>query len=157
MHFSAGRQLVSSQWRQCMTTSPVCFVRMCWAGRRAGTMRWSIRLEGRATADSRWHRQRQVFGAVWPWRNSVTLNCAPMDGAPRHARRGKPALMKSISTSMLSQATTHKTGSEAVAAATGAPERCVASRSSVDYVARAVRGEPRGRKSGAGPKAANPG
>ena len=49
-----------------------------------------------------------------------------------------------------------KTGSEAVAAATGGPGRCVASRSSADYAARGERGDPRGRKSGAGPGATNP-
>ena len=135
---------------------PVCFVRMCWAGRQAGAMRWSIRLEGGATADCRWRRQRQVFGAVWPWRNSVTLSCARMHGAQGHARHGKPALMKSISTSMLSPETIRRKDSEAVAAAAGAPERCAASRSSADYAARGVRGDPRGRKSGAGPGATNP-
>jgi len=36
------------------------------------TARSSRRAKGRG------HRQRQVFGAVWPWRNSVTLNCAPV-------------------------------------------------------------------------------
>ena len=29
----------------------------------------------------------EVFGAVWLWRNSVTLNCALMDGAPNRARQ----------------------------------------------------------------------
>ena len=35
-----------------------------------------------------------VFGAVWPSRNSVTLNGALMNGAPSHALQGKPALMR---------------------------------------------------------------
>jgi hypothetical protein len=65
-------------------------------------------------------------------------------------------LMKLISMPTLSPETTRKKGNEAVAAATGAPERCAASQSSADYVARGVRGDPRGRKSGAGPRAANP-
>jgi len=53
--------------------------------------------------------------------------------------------MKLISMPTLSPETTRKKGSEAVAAVTGAPKRCVASRSSADYVARGVRGDPRGR------------
>ena len=57
-------------------------------GRKAGRyMRWSIRLAGGATADCRWCRQKQVFGAAWPWRNSVRLSCARMDGAQGHASR----------------------------------------------------------------------
>jgi hypothetical protein len=61
----------------------------------------------------------------------------------------------SISTPILSPGTIRKKGSEAVAAATGAPVRCAASRSRSDYAARGERGDPRGRKSGAGPVAAN--
>jgi hypothetical protein len=48
-------------------------------------------LEGRATADCRRRPQKQVFGAAWPWRNSVRLSCARMHGVPGHARHGKPA------------------------------------------------------------------
>jgi hypothetical protein len=55
----------------------------------------------------------------------------------------------------ISLETTRKKGSKAVAAASGAPERCVASRASADYAARGVCGDPRGRKSGAGPGATN--
>jgi hypothetical protein len=86
---------------------------------------------------------------------SAKSSCVLTRGTPSHAPRSRPALMKSISTQTLSPAMIRKRGSEAIAAATGAPERCVASRSSRDYVARGVRGDPRGRKSGAGPRAAN--
>jgi len=95
-------------------------------------------------------------GAALPWRNSAKSSCAWTHGTRSHALRGKPALMKLISRPTLSPETTRKKGSEAVAAATGAPERCAASRSSADYVARGVRGDPRGRKSGTGPRATNP-
>jgi hypothetical protein len=49
-----------------------------------------------------------------------------------------------------------RTDSEAVAAAADAPERYAASRWSGDYAALGVRGEPRGRKSGADLETANP-
>jgi hypothetical protein len=65
-------------------------------------------------------------------------------------------LMKPISMPTFSPETIRKKGSEAVASARGAPGRCVASRSSADYVARGVRGDPRGRKCGAGLVATNP-
>ena len=52
--------------------------------------------------------------------------------------------------------TTHKRDSAVVAAATDGPERCATSRSSRDYAVRGGPGDPRGRKSGAGPEAANP-
>jgi hypothetical protein len=69
---------------------------------------------------------------------------------------GKLVLMKSISTSTLSRRKIRNKGSEGVAAATGAPRRCAASRSSADYGARGVRGDPRGWKSGTGLGATNP-
>jgi hypothetical protein len=49
-----------------------------------------------------------------------------------------------------------KRDSDAVAAITGVRARCVSLRSSADYVVRGVRGEPRGRKSGAGRGGMNP-
>jgi len=101
-------------------------------------------------------------GRVGGWRclaverlSQVKL-CADAWHTELRSPHGKPALMKLISMPTLSPETIRKKGSEAVAAATGAPERCAASRSSADYVARGVRGDPRGRKSGAGPRAANP-
>src|ERR1700676_5469400 len=47
-------------------------------------------------------------------------------------------------------------GNAAGLAAAGAPGQFVASRSSGDYAARGVRGDPRGRKFGTGPGATNP-
>jgi hypothetical protein len=73
-----------------------------------------------------------------------------------HTLRGKLASMKSISPWTLSRKKIRSRGSAAVAAAKGAPARCVASRSSADYAARDGPGDPRGRKSGAGLRAANP-
>jgi hypothetical protein len=64
-------------------------------------------------------------------------------------------LMKSISIPTLSPARIRKRGSEAIAAATGVREPDELLRSSVDYVAPGVRGDPRGRKCGAGPRTAN--
>jgi hypothetical protein len=64
--------------------------------------------------------------------------------------------MKSISIATLSPAMIRKKGSEAIGAAAGVREPGESLRSSVDYVAPGVRGDPRGRKCGAGPRAANP-
>ena len=75
------------------------------------------------------------------------------DGWRSEPRSRRPALMKSISTRTLNPETTRRTDSEATAAAADAPERCAMSRSNADY---AARGEPRGRKSGAGPGSTNP-
>ena len=77
-------------------------------------------------------------------------------GAPKHFHTGKIASRKSPSMAALSRETTHRTGSEAVAAATGAPARCAAWQSSVGYAARDGPGDPRGWKSAAGPEATNP-
>src|ERR1700740_2813582 len=52
-------------------------------------------------------------------------------------------------------AESRRTDNEATAEATGARSRCGEWRSSADYVVRGGRGEPRGRKSGAGPGADN--
>jgi hypothetical protein len=49
-----------------------------------------------------------------------------------------------------------KRGSEATAAISGAPEPGELWQSIAGYVARGVRGDPRGRKPGAGPEATNP-
>ena len=137
-------------WRQSMTACPVCFVRMCWVGRQAGSMRWSIRLEGGATADCRWRPQKQVFGVAWSWRSSVRLSCALTHGVPAHARHGKPASMRWISIRTLSPKTNHRKDGEAVAAAAGAPERYAASRWNADYAALGV-GHERSRKPAAYP------
>ena len=87
--------------------------------------------------------------------SSVKLVEGSWRTAPNHARPPR-ASWKSILTPRITLSAIRKKGSEAVAAATGAPEQCVASRSSADYVARGVRDDPRGWKSGAGSRAANP-
>src|SRR5580658_6657706 len=80
-----------------------------------------------------------------------------MPGARRRIIRAQPhAWPKPISMPRIIRSAIRKTGTEAVAAAVDAPERYAASRWSVDYAALGVRGEPRGRKSGAGPGATNP-
>ena len=62
-----------------------------------------------------------MSGAAWPWRNSAKSSCALARGTPSHAPRVKLALMKSISMPTLSRKKIRSRGSEAVAAATGAP------------------------------------
>ncbi len=116
----------------------------------------AISSEGRVILSGHWYPRAAVSGVASPWSDSAKSSGARTHGTPSHAPKSRPALMKSISTSMLSPETTRKKGSEAVAAAAGAPERCAASRSSADYAARGVRGDPRGRKSGAGAGATNP-
>jgi hypothetical protein len=131
------------------------FALMLGGESQAACMSSAISSEEVVIVSSRWLQKGEVFGVAWLWRNSAKSSCVLTRGTPSHAPRSRPALMKSISTQTLSPAMIRKRGSEAIAAATGAPERCVASRSSRDYVARGVRGDPRGRKSGAGPRAAN--
>src|SRR5713226_7560625 len=114
-------------------------------GRKSGCICSAISLEEVAIVACRWRQEEWVAGVASPWRDSAKSSCARTHGTPSHAPRGKPALMKLISMPTLSPETTRKKGSEAVAAATGAPERCAAARSSADYVARGVRGDPRGR------------
>jgi hypothetical protein len=64
--------------------------------------------------------------------------------------------MKSISMPTFSPEAIHKKGNEATGAAISAPKECASLRSSVGYDAQGVRGDPRGRKFGAGPAATNP-
>ena len=73
-------------------------------------------------------------------------------GTRRRIIRAQPhAWPKPISMPRIIRSAIRKTGTEAVAAAADAPERYAASRWSVDYAALGMRGDPRGRKSGAGP------
>jgi integrase len=77
--------------------------------------------EGVATATCRWYQKEWAVGAASRWRNSAKWSCAQMRGTPSHAPRGRPASMKSISTSTLSRKKIHSRGSKAVAAAIGVP------------------------------------
>jgi hypothetical protein len=83
-------------------------------------------------------------------------NCVRMRGTPGHAPGGRPAWMKLISILTISLEETRSRDNAAIAATTGAPEEFAESRSSADYAARGVRGEPRGRKSRAGPGTTSP-
>ena len=105
-----------------MTAYFGCFVPMCWAGSPAGSMCSAISSEEVVIVSSRWPQKVGVSGVALPWRDSVKLSCARMPGTPSHTPRGKPALMKLISTLTLSPETIRKKDSEAVVAATVAPE-----------------------------------
>lgn len=69
-------------------------------------------------------------------------------GIQRHVPGGKPALMMSIL--RFSRKEFRSRDNRAVAVVTGAPGQFVELQSIVDYAVPGVRGEPRGRKSGAG-------
>jgi hypothetical protein len=133
-----------------------CFALMLGGESQAACMSSAISSEEVVIVSSRQPQGIGVFGVAWLWRNSAKSSCALARGTPSHAPRGRLASMKSISTPTLSAEITRKKDSEAVASVIDAPEPCAASRWSVDYVARGVRGDPRGRKSGAGPVATNP-
>jgi hypothetical protein len=77
-------------------------------------------------------------------------SCALRRGTPGHALEDRPVLMKSISMPTFSLEAIHKKGNEATGAAMSAPKECASLRSSVGYDAQGVRGDPRGRKFGAG-------
>lgn len=103
-----------------------------------------------ATVPSRWARRAEAFGVVSRWRNSAKSSCVWGHGTQSRAPIGRPALKKSISISMLNSEMSRKRDSEATAALADALQRCVASQSNADYVARGEGGDPRGRKSGVG-------
>jgi hypothetical protein len=156
MHSFAWRPLEDSRWRQAMMAYFGCFVPMCWVGNQASSVCCAISLAEVAIVAWRWRREESVAGAVSPWRNSAKSSCARTHGTPSHVPRGKPALMKLTSMPTLSRKKTRKKDREAVASARGAPERGAALRSSEDYAVRGGPVDPRGRKSDAGPRAANP-
>jgi hypothetical protein len=133
-----------------------CFALMLEGENQAACMSSAISSEEVVIVSSRWPQKVRVFGVAWLWRNLAKSSCALKRGTPSHAPRGKLASMKSISTQTLSLATIRKRGSEAIAAVTGVRERGESLRSSADYVARDVLGDPRGRKSGVGPGPTNP-
>jgi hypothetical protein len=155
MNSSAMRLFAGSRWRHSMTVCRDYCVRMCWAGNQAGSTRSSISMEEAVTAACRWRQKEWATDAASPWRNLAKSSCAPRHGIPSHAPGARPALMKLISTS-ISRKRIHSKGNAAVAATTSAPGRFGGSRSSTDYAARPARGDPRGRKSGAGPGTENP-
>ena len=154
MNSSVMRRLAGSRWQVPMMDNLGCFALMLGGESQAACMSSAINLA--EVVSSRWPQKVGVFGVAWLWRNSAKSSYALTRGTPSHAPRGKLASMKSISTPTLSPAMIRKRGSEAIAAVTGVRERGESLRSSTDYVARDVLGDPRGRKSGAGPGATNP-
>ena len=139
-----------------MMDNPDCFALTLGGENQAACMYSAISSEEVVVVSICWPLKVGVFGVAWLWRNSAKSSCAPTRGTPSHDPRSRPALMKSISIAVLNPAMIRKRDSEAIAAATGVREPCELLRSSVDYVAPGVRGDPRGRKCGAGPRVANP-
>jgi hypothetical protein len=105
---------------------------------------------------NRWRQMEEASGVAWLWRSSAKSSCVPAYGTVSHARCDRPALRKWTSIPTLSPQMTRKMGNEATAAITDALERSESWRSNADYVVRGAPGDPRGRKSGAGPRVANP-
>ena len=139
-----------------MRANPDCFARMWEAGRKADATSSVISSGEGAIVSSRYLQRARVCGVASLWRDSVKLSYTRVIGTPNHDPRDRLALMRWILISTLSLQTIRKKGSEAVGAVTGAPERGARSQSSEDYAARGGRGDPRGRKSGAGLGATNP-
>jgi len=122
MNSSVMRRLAGSRWQPPMMDNLGCFALMLEGESLAACMSSAISSEDVVIVSSRWLQKVGVFGVAWLWRNSAKSSCVLTRGTPSHAPRGKPALMKLISMLTLSPETTHKKGSEAVAAATVAPE-----------------------------------
>ena len=97
-----------------------------------------------------------MLGAALWWRNSGQSSCNLEYGTRSHDQIDKLALRRLNLTPTLSAAKIHNKDNEAIAALTSAPSSYGVLRSSGDYAARVVRGEPRGRNSGAGLGATNP-
>jgi hypothetical protein len=96
-----------------------------------------------------------VGAALW-WRNSVELSCNLGYGTRRHDRIDKLVLRRSNSTPTLRAAKIHSKDNEAIAALASAPSSYGVWRSSGDYAALGVFGDPRGRNSGTGLGVTNP-
>ena len=150
------QQLMDSRWRPDMMANLDCSVLMWGDESQADCTSFAISLEEAVIVLSRWPEKARVYGVASRWRNSVKWSCAWAHGIPNHAPRDRPALMKSISILTLSSAGIRKRGSEATAAGSGVPEPGELWQSIAGYVARGVRGEPRGRKLGAGRETTNP-
>ena len=156
MNSSATPQFGGSRSPPSMTANPDCFVRMWEAGRKADAMFSVISVEEGAIVSNRFPQRARACGAASLWRDSAKSSCARVLGTPNHDPRGRLALMRRILISTLNQKTIRKKDSEVVAVVTGAPECGARSQSNGDYAARGERGEPRARKSGAGPGTTNP-
>ena len=99
-----------------------CFALMLVDESQADGMSSAISLEGGVIRSGHGYPRAVVSGAASPWRNSTMSSCARGLGTPSHVPNGRPALMRWISISTLSQETIRKMGNEAVAAVIGAPE-----------------------------------
>ena len=152
----AMRRLTGSRLPPTMMDNLDCCALTCWVESQAGFRCCATSSAGVAVVPNRWWQKVEASGVASRWRNSVKSSCTPAYGTVSHARRDRPALRRRISIPTLSLETTRKRGNEATAAITDAPERSESWQSNADYVARGVRGDPRGRKSGAGPRVANP-
>jgi hypothetical protein len=152
----AMRRLAGSRLQPAMMDNLACFAPTCWAERQVGFTCCATSLEEVVIVPNRWHLRVEASGVASLWKNSAKSSCAPAYGIASHARRDRPALRKWISIAILSLEITRKMGSEVTAAITGEPERSESWRSNEDYVARGACGDPRGRKSGAGLRVANP-
>jgi hypothetical protein len=150
------RQLIGSRLQPAMMDNLDCFVLTCWAESQAGFRCCATSLEEVVIVPNRWRQKVAASGVASLWRNSAKSSCAPACGIVSHARGDRHALRKWISIPTLSLEIIRKRGNEATAAITDAPERSESWQSNADYVARGVRGDPRGRKSGAGLRVANP-
>jgi hypothetical protein len=148
--------LAGSRLQPPMMDNLDCFALTCWVESRAGFTCCATSLEEVVIVPNRWHQKVAASGVASPWRNSAKSSCAPVYGTASHAGRDRPALTKWISTPTLSLEITRKMGNETTGAITGALERSGSWQSNADYVARGARGDPRGRKSGAGPRVVNP-
>ena len=156
MRSSVTRQVTNSRWQRLTMDRPDCFALMLKDESQAECTCSAIRLEEVVMVPSRWRQKAMVSGDASRWRDSPKSSCVRMHGAPSHFPRDRPVLMNSISIPTFSLEAIHKRGNEATVAATSVPERCEWSRSSVGYDALGARGDPRGRKFGGGPAAANP-
>ena len=107
-----------------MTRNLDCFALMLEDESQVDAMSSVISSEEGVTVSSRWPQQVAVSGAAWPWTDSATYSCVLVGGIRRRVPKGKPASMKWTLISMITPKTIRKTGSEAIAAATGAPDEC---------------------------------
>ena len=150
------RRLAGSRLQPAMMDNLDCCALTCWVESRAGFTCCATSLEEVVIVPNRWRQRVEASGVALLWRNSAKSSCAPAYGTASLARCDRPALRKWISIPTLSLEITRKMGNEATAAITGALERSESWRSNADYVAPGVRGDPRGRKPGAGLRVANP-
>ena len=98
-----------------------CFALMLAGESRAACMSSAISSEEVVIVYCRGRQRELVFGAAWPWKSWAKSNWRRVDGTPNHDLAGKPALMKSISTSTLKQKKIHSRGNDVVAGVTAAP------------------------------------